>query len=115
MGAWYTERGVVIGALWARGIASPGEARNLLPVLDRIIAANLWEYRLVYADIVQNPCVAARDEMTTAHADQKTVAATNWWSAVGGSHWPVNEGDRADFAKGFVFGAALEIRESLLT
>lgn len=115
MGTWYTERGVVVGARWARSIVSPTEVRSLLVVLDRMIEANLWDYRLVHADISRIRSSAAGNEVTTAHADQAALPAAEWWSETGGSHWPENEEDRASFAKGFVFGAALEIRDSQLT
>jgi hypothetical protein len=107
-------RGAEAGTRWARSLTTPHETENLLDALDRMFEADVWEYRLIYANLVRMRCAGAGEDTVRIRVGKSDTAAIDWWRDTGGIDWPESDLDRASFVKGFVIGAALEMRNSML-
>jgi hypothetical protein len=106
--------GAEAGTRWARSLTTPHETETLLGALDRMFEADVWEYRLIYKAFVRMRCAGVSDETARLRIGRSDEVALDWWRETGGRSWPESDSDRASFVKGFVIGAALEMRNSLL-
>jgi len=106
-------RGADAGTRWARGLPAPEERRRLVAALDRMIESDVWNYRLIFISIVRARSSTRLDFMTRWFGGGSASAADAWWREAGGTTWPQNDEDRQRFVRGFVIGAALEMRSTL--
>ena len=106
-------RGADAGTCWARTLPVLEEKRRLVGALDCMIEADLWDYRLIFVGIVRARCSNKLEFMTRWFAGGNAAAADHWWRENSGASWPQGGEDRQKFVRGFVIGAALEMRSSL--
>lgn len=109
-----TGRGAEAGTRWARSLATTRETENLLAALDRWFEADVWDYRVIYTNLMRICRVGETDDTVRIRIATSGSPALDWWRETGGVDWPEDDTDRMKFVKGFVFGAALEMRNSLL-